>query len=372
MYDARDMRRYNMMERLSSSSSPSLSLVLSAVVLHSILQFYPSVLPSRSGIQWSFPLFSVSSLIWTRGALYSSWHYYTVVWSVWCVWCCMMLRRMCVSRENHLLKSHRIEIIREEVYWRSGWGVNWTDPLRLVSSTCVVRRDENNIMMNGGPGDPEGPSSPPPAASMAKPTSAGPSSSLRTETIPESPELEPEDNLVQETQVISPEARHASPQVSSPPASGTEEVLSPCSVSSPPSTLREGVRKSRVAPPHPVRKSRAMSSANIQHFLGSTASAARRSLAIRMPLVEMNENLTVNTPQFLTVSPAFSPRDRSRSPSPFPTEPTEDISGIRSPNFRGTRYSVDVKNFPSYLAKKRTSFGAKLTNLVEGIHQFIV
>lgn len=145
----------------------------------------------------------------------------------------------------------------------------------------------------------------------------------------------------------------------------------------------------------PHRKSRAMSSAqlNLQHFLDSTANAARRSsLAIRPLLTEMKrEEVNPHTPQFLTVSASFSARDRSRSPSPFPPVPGEGhlsyLSSIQpdhqrldpSPNragectspsgIRSPRYSLDVKSLPSYLARKRSSitFGAKiLSNLVEG------
>lgn len=146
----------------------------------------------------------------------------------------------------------------------------------------------------------------------------------------------------------------------------------------------------------PHRKSRAMSSAqlNLQHFLDSTANAARRSsLAIKPLLTEMKrEDVNPHTPQFLTVSASFSARDRSRSPSPFPPVPGEGhlsyLSSIQPPDhqrldpspsraggsispsgIRSPRYSLDVKSLPSYLARKRSSitFGAKiLSNLVEG------
>lgn len=121
---------------------------------------------------------------------------------------------------------------------------------------------------------------------------------------------------------------------------GTESPSSPPSV--------------RVPPPVPRRK-RAMSSAHLTHFLGSTASAARRSLALKAS----PDLMSAATPQFLTVSPGFSVRDQSRSPSPA------------VPRFGRTRHSIDVRNFPSYLQRKRTSLtlgaGKILQDLAEGI-----
>lgn len=109
-----------------------------------------------------------------------------------------------------------------------------------------------------------------------------------------------------------------------------------------------------VVPPEVPRRNRAMSSAHLTQFLGSTASAARRSLALRpapaMPTV---------TPQFLTVSPAFQVRDQSRSPSPS------------SPAYRrsGPRHSVDVRNFPSYLQRKRTSLTLGAAKILDNLTQ---
>lgn len=123
---------------------------------------------------------------------------------------------------------------------------------------------------------------------------------------------------------------------------------------------RRSISPSKLPPPPPPsvpKRDRAMSSAHLTQFLGSKAAAARRSLAIK-PLMES----TPNAPQFLTVSPAFNPRDRSRSPSPS--------SAFTATKRSTARHSIDVRNFPSYLQRKRTSltFGAgkMLESLVEG------
>ena len=156
----------------------------------------------------------------------------------------------------------------------------------------------------------------------------------REATIPESPES---DDAANRTTDQDPDA-----------GLSTDRQIS-SSVRSPPSATR--------VPPQVPRRSRRLSHASqLTHFLESQASAARRSLALKaVPAV------TSTTTQFLTVSPAFNV---SRSPSPATQIPL--ASRAR------TRHSIDVRNFPSYLQRKRTSLtlgaGKILENLVEGIY----
>lgn len=159
----------------------------------------------------------------------------------------------------------------------------------------------------------------------------------REATIPESPES---DDAANRTTDQDPDAG----------LSPDRQISS--SVRSPPSATR--------VPPQVPRRSRRLSHASqLTHFLESQASAARRSLALKaVPAV------TSTTPQFLTVSPAFNVRDVSRSPSPATQIPVSSRAR--------TRHSIDVRNFPSYLQRKRTSLtlgaGKILENLVEGIY----
>ena len=159
------------------------------------------------------------------------------------------------------------------------------------------------------------------------------------------------------------ESTSASPKFSRPSVSGTGTALREATIPESPEDEDQPDKKTTShtpVPPEVPRRNRAMSSAHLSHFLGSTASAARRSLALRpappMPTV---------TPQFLTVSPAFSVRDQSRSPSPAAPPILSPIG--RSPLRSGARHSIDVRNFPSYLQRKRTSLTLGATKILHDL-----
>ena len=193
--------------------------------------------------------------------------------------------------------------------------------------------------MNTNNGKDESVSSSPPTsmASLHFPKPSTSSTMLREATIPESPD---DEEAARETSPLP--AGSVSPSMLPVP---------PLPTSMPP-----------VMPPPVPKRDRSMSSAHLTMFLGSKAASARRSLSIK-PLMDSLQ-VTPNAPQFLTVSPTFTARDRSRSPSPS----SAFASGRRVE--RGSRHSIDVRNFPSYLQRKRTSltFGASkmLESLVEG------